>query len=204
MDYFSYTQKVTAKAIIPPFVIASGFLAVLLIMWEQEFKHYVPVGDHSTLTLNSTLNVDFLIKDKPSYLHFFSDECRSARVNLNHIKPIISTYQEQVNFYIINSSAISSEQLRKKYGIPDQVQILDDSSGFIAQSLEVKSLPYALIVTKDQELYFGGNYNNKNGLCGADEIIWSSPAVALNFLQEQKNPPLFPDHQLDFIGCGIF
>ena len=193
----------TASRIIPPIVIVFGFISVIAIIWEQEFKHYVSAGDRMDLDYQSTLDLDFLASGKPSYLHFFSEDCRNARINISHIDRIISEYKEEVNFYIINGSSLDSQRLRDKYHLPIHVQILDDAAGIIAQTLRVKSSPYALLTTADKSLFFGGNYQSKNGLCGANEIIWSAPAIALKFLTEQKNPPIFPSHQLDFIGCGI-
>ena len=189
--------------IIPPVIIVSGFVLVIAIIWEQEFKHYVPTGNRMDLSQKSTLAVDFLSTEKPSYLHFFSEECRNARINLTHIERIIEDYKDQVNFYIINGSSLDSRRLKEKYNLPHYVQVKDDAKGLIARSLQVKTSPYALIATENKSLFFGGNYQGKNGLCGANEITWSSPAVALKFLLEQKQPPLFPSHQLDFIGCGI-
>jgi len=193
----------TASRIIPPIIIVSGFISVIAIIWEQEFKHYVPAGDRMDLNYASSLDLDFLVSGKPSYLHFFSEDCRNARINISHIERIISEYEEEVNFYVINGSSLESQRLRNKYDLPVQVKILDDATGIIAQTLKVKSLPYALITTAEKTLFFGGNYQSKNGLCGANEISWSAPAIALKFLTEQKNPPIFPSHQLDFIGCGI-
>lgn len=188
---------------IPPVVIISGFALVITIIWNQEFKHYLPSGDYDDLALNSKLQFDFLEEGKPSYLHFFSESCKSSRVNIAHIQQVISKHQQEANFYIINKSQLDAKSIRAKYEIPANVQIIDDEIGKISTSLHIQTLPYALITTPENNLVFGGNYNNKNGLCGAADIIWSSPAVALKFVIEQKAPPFFPQHQLAFVGCSI-
>ncbi len=191
------------RAVIPMLLIIIGFISAIAILWDQEFKNYVPVGDNSDLAVNSKMNLDFLEEGKPSYLHFFSEECTNARVNINHINRIVSKYGSSVNFYIVNSSSIDAIMLRNKYNIPQWVQIVNDEGAKLTKSLHVKSLPYALIANSEQRLFFGGNYNNQNGLCGSGEIIWSSPAVALKFLINQQQPPIFPSYQLNFVGCGV-
>lgn len=185
------------------FVLISGFISVLAILWDQEFKNYVSKGYHSSLEVSSEMNFDFLPDGKVSYIHFFSEDCRNSRINISHIHRIISAYDEDVMFFIINDGELGSESLREKYDLPKSVTIIDDSEQEIAHKMRVKSLPYALISTADNRLFFGGNYNGKNGLCGSAEIIWSAPAVALRFLTNNQNPPLFPGYQLDFLGCSI-
>ncbi|WP_462249267.1 hypothetical protein [Ekhidna sp.] len=191
------------RAVIPILLIIIGFISAIAILWDQEFKNYVPVGDNSDLAVNSKMDLDFLKEGRPSYLHFFSEECTNARVNINHINRIITKYGSHVNFYIVNSSSIDAVSLRNKYDIPSSVQIVNDATATLTKSLHVKSLPYALIANSEQRLFFGGNYNNQNGLCGSGEIIWSSPAVALKFLINQQQPPIFPSYQLNFVGCGV-
>lgn len=191
------------SAVVPVLLIVIGFISVIAIIWDQEFKNYLVIADNKDLPIDTELALDFLPQDRPSYIHFFSEDCRNARINISHIERIISKYDADVRFFVVNVSALQSEHLRKKYDLPAQVQIVDDPGGKLAGSLHVKSLPYALISRSDRRLFFGGNYNNKNGLCGSSEIIWSSPAVALKFLIKNQPPPLFPDYQLDFVGCGI-
>ena len=196
-------HKMKISSVIPPLVIITGFVLVLVILWEQEFKYYLASGDHSELAISSELPIDFLADERPSYLHFFSESCKNSRVNIQHIKQIFKRYNQEVDFYIVNNSLEGAATIRTKYDIPSEVEIIDDIKGEVGRVLNVKSQPYALIATTENHLYFGGNYNNKNGLCGAGDIIWSSPAVALKFLVEQKQPPLFPTYQLSFLGCEI-
>lgn len=191
------------RATILTIILVTGFTAVIGIIWDQEFKNYLVSGDYSELAFNSKLELEFLPEEKPSYLHFFSEDCRNARININHIHRIIAKYENEVDFFIVNVSDLEASELRDKYEIPTEVKIIQDQEGLVTNTLNVKSLPYALISTSDQRLFFGGNYNGKNGLCGSNEIIWSSPAVALKFLVKHQQPPLFPSHQLSFLGCGV-
>ena len=189
-------------SLLPPFLIAGGFFVVLTILWNQEFKYYLPSGNYSELPLEQELDLDFIESGKPSFFHFFSKECKSSRVNIDHVNPLFEKYADVANFYIICDSKESAAYLDRIQSISSKVKIIEDGSHKISQSLNVKSLPYALIINTDKTLFFGGNYNNKNGLCGPSDIIWSSPALALKFLSEQKKLPLFPDHQLAFVGCA--
>ncbi len=192
------------KATIPPTIILLGFLSVIYIIWIEEFQYYQTISDSSVLPVNEKLNLDFLeANNSPAYLHFFSEDCRNSRINIHHIDRIIEKNKGNVDFYIINVSNLSSEVLRKKYDVPAFVKIIHDPSAQVAAQLNVVSSPYALVISQDQTLFFGGNYNNKNGLCGANEINRSSPAIALDFLLKNNNPPLFPNHQLSFSGCSI-
>ncbi len=189
---------------IPPLMIISGFVLVIVILWNQEFKYYLPSGDHSKLAINAKLDLEFLSGDRPAYLHFFAESCKNSRVNIQHLERIIEAYEDKVDFYIVNNSSANANTIRSKYNIPNKVNMIDDKKGELSQMLHVKSQPYALIATRENQLFFGGNYNNKNGLCGAGDIIWSSPAVALKFLVERKQqPPLFPAYQLSFLGCEV-
>ena len=191
-----------AKVLIPGFITIAGFTAVMFILWEQEFRHYLAIQDQSELELNTKLELEFLPESKPAYLHFFSEDCRQAIINIEHINQIAAQYPEEVSFFIINNSRVEANELKTKYNLHHKLEVIQDPKGTIAQKLNVSSTPYALISSDDQHLFFGGNYNNKNGLCGAGDIIWSSPAVALRALMKNQQPPWFPSYQLDFRGCG--
>lgn len=190
--------------IVPLLVIIACFALVIRIIWLEEFQHYLPVKQQEQ-GLNQSVQLSFASQhaDRPSYIHFFSDDCLNARINMDHISRMTDDFKDDFNFYIINKSTLSAHELKRKYNLPSYYQIIEDEKGVIMRSLNILTVPHSLIVNVDNTLYFSGNYMNQNGLCGPMDIKWSAPAIALKFLSKENNPPLFPSYQRNFRGCQI-
>jgi len=183
--------------------IGFGFLLVFHILWKEEFRHYIPQRPQQEIALNAAISEDFLnTNDKPFFLHYFSNDCRSARVNIQHIGKIMEDYKEDFNFYIINLSESTHEAFKRKHKLPDYVKVIDDPKKEIADRHQVASTPFASIVNQEGKMIFRGNYSNENGLCGPSDIKWSAPSVALKFIAQNNTPPALPSNHFRFSGCA--
>lgn len=183
--------------------IAIGLILALIILWKEEFKHYL-AKDASDLELNKFFEYDFLrIDQKPVFLHYFSQECKSARVNIQHLQRITEAYRNHFDFYVVKIGSLSNEEFSHKYNLPSYIKIISDTESDVASKHKVVATPYALILTKEGQLIFKGNYTNQNGLCGPNDIKWSAPAIAMKFISQSNKPPIFPPRQTRFWGCEI-
>lgn len=186
-----------------------GILAILIcfsfsfkIIWKENLQHYIPQTQEREIK-NNLLELPFIASDSSvKYLHFFDEACLNSRINIEHIQRVSHDYQTKANFFLINASQLSDFELKKKYNIPGYFKIVNDLGGEIARFCGIKTTPYALVTSPGVGSFYG-NYNNSSGLCGASDIIYSGPAVALNFLVNHKKLPLTPAFQTSQIGCKI-
>ncbi|UXX79257.1 hypothetical protein N7E81_18035 [Reichenbachiella carrageenanivorans] len=109
----------------------------------------------------------------------------------------MKNYQEDFDFYIIDQDSNHTIDL------PHYIKTIKDPQGELFNYFRVMSTPHAMLIETDGTVFFSGNYNNKNGLCGPTDIQWSAPAIALKFLYNQSDPPIFPAYQLLPTGCEL-
>ncbi len=197
-------MKLIARQFIAITVIAFGLVISSHVLWIEELQYYLTKEKGTTLQLNDKVDLALVNQNTsgPVYLHFYDGNCTDSRINLEHISTLVELYQDICDFYLINQSNYRQQDLRSDYSLSEHLTIVDDSDHRISKKLEIASTPHVLILD-DSKLYFSGNYNNANGLCGATNIQQSAPAVALNFLSRSNQPPLFANYQVAFTGCEI-
>lgn len=185
--------------------IFAGFSYSLYVVWVEEFQFYLPITQNKAFSSETVFRFDFLNNspEKPVYLHFYNEKCTNARINIDHIQRFISKYQNDFDFYLIDQSSQPKQKIRQELGLPSFLQIIPDPNGELFDYFNIRSTPHALILQPNGSIYFNGNYNNQNGLCGPTDIQWSAPAIALKFLKNHSNPPIFPTYQLVPKGCEI-
>ncbi len=175
----------------------------MIILWKEEFSHFVLINSNE-INLYDTVDTSFA-KDKTQtkYFHYFSQDCKDARANMEHLIKIIEEYHDNVDFYIIGLEELNAEAFRKRYELPSNIEIIEDRSALITNKHQIKATPYALITNSSGKLIFKGNYFNTKGLCSPNDIRWSAPALALRSILKNVPLPFFTIQQTSFRGCEI-
>ncbi|NQZ76066.1 MAG: hypothetical protein HRT61_08140 [Ekhidna sp.] len=181
------------------FIVLSSCLAgAVFILWMENLSSYLPQKTSAVINQNPA-DLDFLSSNQVNYLHFFDPSCLNSRINLAHLPRIAENQDGKIKFFLITSS--TSNQLKKGV-IPSYFTIIEDPSQEIYKYCGVTSTPSAIIYKEGKGSFFA-NYNGKNGLCGANEIKYSGPALALEFMIEHDKFPILPTLQTNAVGCQI-
>jgi len=155
--------------------------------------HQISIGQQ--LTLNHKLNFR---NGKPLFLHFFNPDCPCSRFNIDHIRSLIKSHKNEVNFAVIlmTNKDYTAREIRKKFGL--DVPLISDTS--IAKQCGVYSTPQAVIITSDHHLYYRGNYN-KNRYCTDQQTSYAK--IALDDLLNNKSRSQSDVLAIKAYGCSL-
>jgi len=179
---------------------------IITIFWIEEFQYYQelsPPENYPTIQLLDTIKFQKKTIKCPAFIHFYDENCDYSKINLGHLQFFLPDFQDKLFFYVVCTSDINSEKFRKKYQIPDFVNILPDTEQNIVKSCGVYTTPHAVLIDENKRLYFSGNYNSQTGLCSPNNISNSAPAMALLFFSKQADYPIFPPFLVRAWGCPI-
>ena len=137
---------------------------------------------------------------KPLFLHFFNPDCPCSRFNMPHFATLAKRYREQVNFAIVlmTNKNYTAEQIRKKFGLPYSIPVLNDSA--LAISCGVYSTPQAVIIDTTQKLFYRGNYN-RSRYCSDEKSSYAK--IALDGLLHHDLTQNFSPLALQAYGCQL-
>jgi hypothetical protein len=178
--------------------------AVFTIFWYSELVYALPtavpanykVGQAGKfIPLNGKL--DFK-NDRPVFLHFFNPECPCSRFNIDHFKTLVKTYHNQVNFAIVllASRPYTEKEIQQRFGI--DVPVVADTT--LAASTGVYSTPQAVILSKNNSLYYRGNYN-KTRYCTDKKTSYAS--IAIEKLLHKNSLLTFDRSAFTAYGCTL-
>lgn len=156
-------------------------LAVGALFWYNELRYhlptpippgYKPVDRGTKIKLNWPNGAD---PAKPLFLHFFNPDCPCSRFNITNFKSIANQYGARVNFAVVvmNNNRYTAHQIQDKLGIT--IPVIFDQS--IAKSCGVYSTPQAVLIDKDHQLYYRGNYN-RSRYCTDERTNYAKMAIA--------------------------
>ena len=148
-----------------------AFLAVAgtgigYLFWTQELQYvqptpipddyvYVEVNDSVSIALTDPAN------PRPVHLHFFNPDCPCSRFNIRHFVSLAKSYGDRVQFYTVIPEDIANEnsprEIAERFNL--STPIIVDRGKALARRCGVYSTPQAVILDKDGDLYFRGNYN---------------------------------------------
>lgn len=188
-------------------VIALTWLALLLViagglLWYNQYRYslptpvpvnYRPIANGKLIRLNANFGQG---NGKPVFIHFFNPDCPCSRFNIDHFKTLIAAYGKEVNFAVVVLSKYpySQADFQKKYHI--DVPVSTDPG--IAMACGVYATPQAVILTKEQKLFYRGNYN-RNRYCTDQETAYAKMAL-VNYLSGNL-PIQFNNFALTAYGC---
>jgi hypothetical protein len=158
-------------------------------------SNYKPVYVGETIPLKGALNADH---SKPLFLHFFNPDCPCSRFNISNFQSLVKRYGSQVNFAIVimSNKTFTAKTIQDKFDL--NIPVLFDAS--IAVSCGVYSTPQAVLLNKEHQLYFRGNYNSSR-YCTNEKTSFAKIAIA--GLLADRTQLAFSPLALKAYGCTL-
>ncbi|WP_162555671.1 DUF6436 domain-containing protein [Reichenbachiella versicolor] len=122
---------------------------------------------------------------RPILIHFFDNSCQFSRANMKHLVSVSNQLSGNVIAVVKGIKRIEINRLREETGFI----ILEDNSGEIFKDFNITSTPVATVWNEEKNLVFSGNYTNGITMCGAADIMYSNPILALKAQQKKSLIP---------------
>ena len=170
-----------------PVVLSSTSLFLLLTgsaFWYQDRQYSVPairpaglrqpdVGERIPLS-SAGFKFD---RSRPLFLHFFNPGCPCSRFNLEHVRQLIRRYHREARFVAVLQGEGESARLKTEFDKLDLgIESVVDETGVWGQITGVYATPQAVLIGRDERLYFRGNYNLSR-FCAAPETEFARIAL---------------------------
>jgi AhpC/TSA family len=167
--------------------------------WQYRLPTPVPVNYMAVATgekIDLKLNLSRK-NEQPLFLHFFNPNCPCSRFNFKHFKWLLNTYGDKVNFAIVimSNKTYTEKEIQDKYDI--KIPVFFDTA--IATSCGVYSTPQAVLIDRNDQLQYRGNYNSSR-YCSDTKTEYAR--IALDALLKNKNV-VFDQAALKAYGCEL-
>lgn len=191
--------------------ILVGLLIVLLasisfrILYLEELKYALPTPlpqDYNPVPESSFVEApipELIPRERPVFIHFFNPECSCSKFNTEHFTEIARKYQKDADFFVIVQT---KEHLGKDFfdGWGVSLPYKEDIDGKIALAYGVYSTPQAVIVDRNGQLFYRGNYN-KSRYCSTKSSEYAR--ISLESLLRQEKVPELPLLARIAYGCEL-
>jgi hypothetical protein len=196
------------RLILFSFILLSFLTFIGWVFWEQEVKYTLPapipidfvgveVGEKIDLKDHMTLPVN-----QPVLLHFFSFDCACSRFNMKEFERLSIQQKDEINFMVVIQSDDADDLMRfeEKYAL-DNVSLILDKDGAISDICGIYATPQAVILDRESQIYFKGNYN-KARFCTKKQTKYVD--MALTHLLKNEPLPLYLQFALtEPYGCSL-
>jgi hypothetical protein len=180
------------------------FIGIIGIFWYQEWQYSLPTPkpkNYQSVPLGKKITWQELPNNgKPIHLHFYNPLCPCSQFNLEHLQSLIQKYQEKINFVAVLQVEEHEKGIdffrKQKLSIP----FIIDIGGKLADSCGVYSTPQAVILDKNKQIYFKGNYNLSR-YCTNKETEFAR--IALENIIQNKKLPQFLNISIESYGCTL-
>lgn len=195
------------RKIILSIILPGLFLMVIAVFWQQELKYLTPTpvpAGYRPVAVRQTISLPELgvaLTEKPVHLHFFNPDCPCSRFNLAHFVSLVKEYGKEVNFYVIlqhSTDTAAVAQMLASRGIT--LPVLLDIDETLATKCGVYASPQAVILDKDQQLFYRGNYN-RTRYCTDRQTSYAR--LALEALRTGNEPLALPALATTAYGCEL-
>lgn len=139
------------------------FSGIAYLFWHNEFVYSLPTPVPKNYTMVNygdkiiISQIDHSKNNKPLFLHFFNPNCPCSRFNMAHFKTLVKKYGNEVTFAIVVLSPenFTAKEIQNKFDL--KIPVYFDSS--VAAACGVYSTPQAVIIDRNERLFYRGNYN---------------------------------------------
>jgi hypothetical protein len=197
----------TGKRLLAGGVLAGLFMGIVGIFYYQEIQYLLPTPvpeNYRSMPVGQLIRISNHVPvnfNKPVVLHFFNPQCPCSRFNMDHVQRLIRKYEQQFNFYAVlqaEDGAGAAENFRSKYDLA--IPVILDTDKQIAAACGVYATPQAVILNKQGELYYRGNYN-KARYCTDPRSNYAQ--MAMDSLLAAKPAPVFVELATQAYGCEL-
>ncbi len=181
------------------------FAGICLLFWNNELVYSLPTplpDNYKSVSIGTHIDLAGKLNfsdGKPYLIHFFNPDCPCSKFNMPHFKSLVNQYSDKMNFAIVvinKDKDYTSEEIQNRFGLT--VPVLFDKS--IAISCGVYSTPQAVILDRNQQLYYRGNYN-KSRYCTDAKSDFAQAAI--DSLLNNNSNPMFSPLALKAYGCTL-
>jgi|ERR1043165_5173869 thiol-disulfide isomerase/thioredoxin len=181
------------------------FGVISYTFWYNEWKYtlptpvpqnYVAVPAGTPLNLASVVPVN---ENRPAFIHFFNPDCPCSRFNIPHFNSLVKKYGDRIDFSVVvvnKKKEYSAEEIQSKFDLT--VPVSFDTA--IAGKCGVYSTPQAVLLDKDHNLYYRGNYN-KARYCTDKNSMFAQ--IAIDSLLQNQTKPSFSPLAVKAYGCSL-
>jgi hypothetical protein len=175
------------------------FAAIGAAFWYQDWQYSLPTPKPAGLRQPSLgISID-TSRSRPKLLHFYNPDCPCSQFNSGHLRDLVRTYGDRVEFQVVLQTNREDAIARwKKLGIEIPAKL--DGDGRFAKKYGVYSTPQAVIVSSDGELYFRGNYNLTR-YCTDENTEFAR--IALDSMLAEKPLPKMQKAAMTAYGCPL-
>jgi hypothetical protein len=186
-------------------LLLSIFSAISYQFWYNEWKYSLPtpvpkkhkeVAKGTTLDINKKLS---LADGKPALIHFFNPECPCSRFNMKHFKSLVKHYNKEMSFAIVvlcKEKEYTEREIQDKFDLDIPVSF-DET---LANTCGVYSTPQAVVIDREQKLFYKGNYN-KSRYCTDKNSNYAQ--MAIDSLLNNHYNVAFDQYALKAYGCEL-
>ncbi|AHM60662.1 hypothetical protein D770_12025 [Flammeovirgaceae bacterium 311] len=182
-------------------------LMVLTIFWQQEIKYLKPTPvphNYKAVPVQETIDLQEVVggePKKPVLLHFFNPDCPCSRFNTSHFVSLVKEYENEASFYVVlqySQDKVAAEKIMAPYGV--KLPVLLDENEVLAQKCGVYSSTQAVIIDRNQRLFYRGNYN-RSRYCTDKQTSYAR--LALEALRAGASPPNLSALATTAYGCEL-
>ncbi|RZK78599.1 MAG: AhpC/TSA family protein [Pedobacter sp.] len=186
------------------FWLALLFAAVCTLFWYNDWVYQLPTPvpkDYSPVSTGKFISLKGDMKNenhKPMFLHFFNPDCPCSRFNIKQVNALMKQYSNEVDFRVVvmSDKKFTEEEIQKKFSL--NVPVSFDAS--LAKDCGVYSTPQAVLLGKDQKMFYRGNYNASR-YCTDEKTNFAKIAVE-GVLRQERNLK-FNSLALQAYGCSL-
>lgn len=192
-------RKITLLVILSSIAFTIGY-----VFWQQELKYAAPTpipSDYKHVPVYTPVGRKLFTSEelaKPVHLHFYNPDCPCSKFNLDHFKNLVAKYKGAIDFYVVITDQAHYASVKNKFD--GDVTVLVDEDEKMADACGVYSTPQAVILNKQGELFYRGNYN-KARYCTDKNSNYAE--LALDAILAGNAAPDFGQLATTSYGCEI-
>ncbi|MBL7856465.1 MAG: hypothetical protein JNM57_02160 [Cyclobacteriaceae bacterium] len=180
------------------------FTGIAMIFWQQELQYarptplparYTSVGFSERINLSGDLAFP---EDSALYFHFFNPDCPCSRFNSKHFSDLVNRFQAHFKIYAVIPAYADLDRAQRMLG--DRVTVVQDHDDVLAKACGVYATPQAVILDKNHQLFYRGNYN-KSRYCTLKESNFAE--LALTAFVNGEQLPAFSPLATQAYGCEL-
>lgn len=125
------------------------------------------------------------------FFHFTSANCPYNKLGFESLKSLYKSFSNSIIFFVITSEREAYDYFKpilKKNNLTEVV-LINDEEGIIQNDFKINTFPRAVIIDKQYQLFYEGNYNHSSILCGFGNIDYGNIALK-TLIKGNKLPPL--------------
>jgi AhpC/TSA family len=174
--------------------------------WDQELKYALPTPKpiaFRDVKVGEKVDLRNYVKASPGnvMLHFYNPDCPCSRFNMKDFEEMAMNFGREIQFFVVVQSDDddAAEKFKQKYEM--DIPVILDKDGQISDLCGIYSTPQAVLLNKDSEIFFKGNYN-KTRFCTRKETKFAEMA-AQYLLKGEPLPMHILYAQSEPYGCTL-